>query len=50
MTAEQFLIDLKAIVDAGLKDYDATAHGVLLGGASFFVSTPASQDSDPYLE
>lgn len=47
--SEQFLIDLKAIVDAGPEAYDAAAVGTVLGGSSFLVTTLASLDCDPFL-
>ena len=47
--AEQFLVDLQAIVDAGPAAFDATAVVTLLGGASFLVSTIRFLECDPYL-
>lgn len=49
IVAEQFVIDLRGIVDAGASGYDAAAIGTLLGGASFFVSTLRTLECDPYL-
>lgn len=49
VVAEQFVIDLRSIVDTGESAYDAAAVGTLLGGASFFVSTLRTLDCDPYL-
>ncbi|MFT4520823.1 MAG: hypothetical protein ACI9JM_003231 [Halioglobus sp.] len=49
VTAEQFLIDLQAIVDAGPDAFDAAAIGTVLGGASFFVATLRMLECDPFL-
>jgi hypothetical protein len=49
VAAEQFLIDLRAIVDAGPDAFDAGAIGTLLGGAAALVSAFADVECDPFL-
>lgn len=49
VTAEEFLIDLQAIVDAGPEAFDTAAVGTLLVGASFLVATLRTLECDPFL-
>lgn len=49
VASEQYLIDLKAIVDAGPAAFDQTAFGTLLSGAAALVATLASQECDPFI-
>ncbi len=49
VASEQFLIDLRNIVDAGPGAFDSGAIGTLLGGAAMIVSAFASVECDPFL-
>jgi Zn-dependent M28 family amino/carboxypeptidase len=48
-SAEQFLVDLQAVVDAGPEAFDDAANAVLLGGAVEVVSALAEVDCDAFL-
>jgi hypothetical protein len=48
-TVEQYLVDLQAIVDAGVEAFDDGATGTLLGGAVELVSALAEVDCDAHL-
>ncbi len=47
--AEQFLVDLQGVVDAGADAFDADANGILLLGAVQFVSALAEVDCDSFV-
>ena len=49
VTAEQFLVDLQAVVDAGPEAFDTAAVGTVLVGASFLVATLRTLECDPFL-
>ena len=49
VTAEQFLVDLQAIVDAGPEAFDTVAVGTVLVGVSFLVATLRTLECDPFL-
>ena len=47
--AEQFSVNLQAIVAAGSEAYDAAATGTMLGGSAFLVATLRTLECDPFL-
>jgi hypothetical protein len=49
VTAEEFLVDLQAVVDAGSAAYDGAAQVTLLSGSIFLVSTLRTLECDPFL-
>ena len=49
-TAEQFLIDLQAMVDAGEQAFDDAAVSTLLGGSVDFVEALSSGECDGFLD
>ena len=49
-TIEQFLIDLRGIVDAGQEAFDDEANETVLGGALEIVTALSETDCDPYLD
>ena len=49
ITAEQFLVNLQAIVAAGSEAYDAAATGTMLGGSAFLVATLRTLECDAFL-
>jgi hypothetical protein len=49
-TAEQFLVDLEAMVDAGEQAFDDAAVSTLLGGSAGVVEALGSGECDGFLD
>lgn len=48
-TAEQYLVDLQSVVDAGAEAFDDDANGILLGGAVQLVTALSEVECDPFI-